>query len=57
MSERERSRSPEGGAPPAEREPDDRPADNGGGDARPSDNGNGDAEGIKLYIGNLDYGT
>lgn len=51
MSERERSRSPDGGAPRSE----GRPQDNGGGDSRPNDNGD-DAEGIKLYVGNLDYG-
>lgn len=47
MSERERSRSPEGNAPSG-KDSESRP---------PADNGGGDAEGIKLYIGNLDYGT
>ena len=55
MAERERSRSPEPAAdnpPPA----DDTPA----AEAPAADtNGNGDsgeAEGVKLYVGNLDYG-
>lgn len=63
--ERSRSRSPEGGAPPAEE-----PAQNGE-DAAPADAppaegasaGDGAPAGddatdeVKLYVGNLDYGT
>ncbi|GAX27224.1 poly(U)-binding-splicing factor PUF60 [Fistulifera solaris] len=45
MSERERSRSPEGNGPSKDSE------------SRTAENGNGEAEGIKLYIGNLDYAT
>ena len=63
MSERERSRSPDRGAPPADDKeyppgsnaPDDRGSgddDNGAGQ-----NGGGDDDGIKLYVGNLDYGA
>lgn len=64
--ERSRSRSPEGGAPPAEdttQNGDDQgapPADN----APPADGSGGDApagddatDEVKLYVGNLDYGT
>jgi hypothetical protein len=57
MADRERSRSPD---PPAQ---DSAPVDNGA--PAPADNGaitNGapaaaDGEGVKLYVGNLDYGT
>jgi hypothetical protein len=57
MADRERSRSPD---PPAQ----DQPAVDNGAPA-PVDNGatqNGapagaDGEGVKLYVGNLDYGT
>lgn len=58
MADRERSRSPD---PPAQ----DQAPENG--NAAPVDNGNGavtngapaaaDGEGVKLYVGNLDYGT
>lgn len=56
---RSRSRSPEGGAPPA----DDPPQDENGdaphaGDAPPTDaTAEDDGEEVKLYVGNLDYGT
>jgi hypothetical protein len=56
---RSRSRSPEGGPPPA----DDPPHDENGdappkGDAHPKDAPAGDeGEEVKLYVGNLDYGT
>ena len=68
MADRDRSRSPERGAPPA----DDAAADTAapapaadGGDApapAPADNNAAGAEGgsgdeVKLYVGNLDYGT
>jgi hypothetical protein len=59
MADRERSRSPDGssavqngagagggGSPPPENA-------GGGGDY----NGGGDADGVKLYVGNLDYGA
>ncbi len=56
MADRERSRSPD---PPAQ----DAPAVDNGAPA-PAENGNGaiapvgaDSEGVKLYVGNLDYGT
>jgi hypothetical protein len=56
MTDRERSRSPD---PPAQ----DQPAVDNGAPA-PVDNGavvaapaGADAEGVKLYVGNLDYGT
>lgn len=64
MSERERSRSPA----PADDQQEYPPA-NGGGDAQDgggaapadsngaADGGDGEAEGIKLYVGNLDYQT
>lgn len=65
MSDRERSRSPDRGAseddqqdyPPADG--DTAPADGGGGAAASDQNGAGDeeADGIKLYVGNLDYAT
>ncbi len=71
MSERERSRSPERGAPPAD--DDDYQGDSnthqGGGGHHGDDNhgadhnggggggGGDDDEGVKLYVGNLDYGT
>lgn len=56
---RSRSRSPEGGPPPT----DDPPHDENGdappkGDAHPKDAPAGDeGEEVKLYVGNLDYGT
>ena len=72
MSERERSRSPERGDPPAEDEKKDPPSAAGesepaapqdsNGDAAPApaadsgDAGKGSDE-VKLYVGNLDYGT
>ena len=76
MSERERSRSPERGDPPAEDEKKDPPPAAGdsepapaapqdsNGDAAPApapaadsgDAGKGSDE-VKLYVGNLDYGT
>lgn len=50
MSDRDRSRS-------RSRSParDDK-GDNGDADAKRDHNGGDDAEGIKLYVGNLDYG-
>ena len=71
MADRERSRSPDRGAPPADNDQ-DYPASGGGDDNAPpaphdGDNGagandnNGDAaastDEVKLYVGNLDYGT
>jgi hypothetical protein len=61
MADRDRSRSPDPQGPPGGA-PDQQ---NGGGAAPPADNGGGgggggggaDAEGVKLYVGNLDYGT
>jgi hypothetical protein len=50
---RSRSRSPEGGAPPA----DDPPQDENGDAPPPGDAPADDGEEVKLYIGNLDYGT
>jgi nucleolin len=70
MGDRDRSRSPDRGAPPADDHQDYPPQDDnasGGGDAPPAggDHHNGDsgaaggedAEGVKLYVGNLDYAT
>lgn len=63
--ERSRSRSPEGGAPPAD---DNQNGDQGGppaGDAPPADapaddapagDDGANADEVKLYVGNLDYG-
>ena len=61
MSERERSRSPERGDAPAEDQPEGGapPAEDAA--APPAENGapagDGEPEGIKLYVGNLDYAT
>ena len=66
MADRSRSRSPDRGAPPAEDQPEAAPADappaadaaapapaDGG-----ADNNNGTSgDEVKLYVGNLDYGT
>ena len=49
MADRSRSRSPDRGAPSS----DDHGAPAPGGDAE----GGGDGEEVKLYVGNLDYGT
>lgn len=67
MSDRERSRSPDRGEPPAESEPpaagDDKapavPQDSNGDGAPTKDSGDGAGGGdeVKLYVGNLDYGT
>lgn len=65
MGDRDRSRSPDRGAPPADDQEDYPPHDdNAGGGAAAGDNQNGDsgaggedAEGVKLYVGNLDYAT
>jgi len=51
MADRSRSRSPDRGAPPA----DENHAPGGGDAGDPS--GGGDGEEVKLYVGNLDYGT
>ena len=71
MSDRERSRSPDRGDPPADTEKDQPPAagddkapaapQDAGGDSAPvSNNGDGAGAGggdeVKLYVGNLDYG-
>ena len=74
MSERERSRSPERGDPPAEDEKKDPPPAAGDSEPAPAapQDSNGDAapapaadsadagkpsDEVKLYVGNLDYGT
>lgn len=67
MSDRERSRSPDRGEPPAESEPpaagDDKapavPQDSNGDGAPAKDSGDGAGGGdeVKLYVGNLDYAT
>ena len=72
MSDRERSRSPDRGDPPADSEKDFPPAggddkytdtpQDGGGDGAPANNsgdgaGAGGGDEVKLYVGNLDYGT
>ena len=68
--ERSRSRSPDRGDPPADNDQDYPPAggddkspaapqDGGGTPANDNDNGDGagSADEVKLYVGNLDYGT
>ncbi|KAG7352337.1 RNA-binding region RNP-1 containing protein [Nitzschia inconspicua] len=59
MSERERSRSPDRGGPPADDEDYANGGSQGGGGGASDQNGaaDGEAEGIKLYVGNLDYQT
>jgi hypothetical protein len=60
--ERSRSRSPEGGAPPAEdanQNGDDQAPPAGDapqGEAPAGDGGDDGADEVKLYVGNLDYG-
>jgi hypothetical protein len=54
--ERERSRSPDPPAADAEEAPAPAPADNGGHNGAPVMD-SADPEGVKLYVGNLDYGT
>lgn len=65
MADRDRSRSPERGAPPADDSSSYPPQDGDAGGTRPADDGppppadaNGDGgsgEEVKLYVGNLDY--
>lgn len=71
MSERERSRSPDRGDPSADNEQKDPPPagdddkapavpQDSNGDSAPANNsgdGAGGGEEVKLYVGNLDYGT
>jgi hypothetical protein len=61
MAERSRSRSPDRGAPPADNQDQQYPADanppqNGGTSQAPAP-ADGNAEEVKLYVGNLDYGA
>lgn len=57
MSERERSRSPDPADQSGAHNSDDRGHENGHDGAGGGDDQGGDADGIKLYVGNLDYGT
>jgi hypothetical protein len=62
MADRSRSRSPDRGAPADDQQP---PSDAPPADAPPADGGaqsggdmnGGGGEEVKLYVGNLDYGT
>jgi hypothetical protein len=60
MADRDRSRSPD--PPPQDQNNGDAgtapaPVDNGGAIQNGAPAGGADGEGVKLYVGNLDYGT